>query len=162
GTLQLNGVNTYTGATTINAGTVALGVNQALNAGTSVTINNGTLNNSTLAMNTFNDTVAGVHLVDGSITKSGSMLTDPGTLTSTSTCDVQNGTVSANLAGSVGLTKTTAGTVTFTTSSANTWTGVTTINGGTLTLTGTLTGTGGAVNLNAAAVTLNGTGTISG
>ncbi len=154
-TFTLGNANTYTGATTINAGTLMLGVNQALYTATSVTIQNGTANGSTLAMNSHTDTVAGVHLIDGSIT-------GPGTLTDTTAFDVQKGTVSANFAGSVGLTKSTANTVTFTAASNNTYTGTTTISAGTLTLFGTLTGTGGAVNMTGANVTLNGTGTISG
>src|SRR5262249_45642949 len=103
-TFKLGNNNTYTGPTIINAGILCLGINQALATGTSVTIQNGTANNSTLAMNGFNNTVAGVHLIDG-------FITGPGTLTDTTTFDMQNGVVSAVLAGSVGLTKSTGGTV---------------------------------------------------
>ena len=63
----------------------------------------------------------------GSITGSGTS-----TLTSTATFDVRNGLVSAILGGSVGLTKTTANTVTL--SGVNTYTGATTISTGTLRL----------------------------
>jgi autotransporter-associated beta strand protein len=72
----------------------------------------------------FNQTLAGVQITSGNITGSG------GTLTSTSAFDLQNGTVSAILGGSVGLNKTTANTVTLT--GNNTYSGVTTISAGTL------------------------------
>jgi uncharacterized delta-60 repeat protein len=153
GNFTLTGTNTYTGATTINNGTLTIGVNNALSSGTQVSINNGTANGTTLAMNGFNDTVGGVHLVDGSIT-------GPGTLTSNSTFDVQKGIVSANLAGAVGLTKSTANTVTLTAASASTYSGATTISGGTLTVNGSLSTSTSAVTLSGAGVTLNGTGTI--
>ena len=41
--LTLSGVNTYTGTTAINAGTLALGANNVLAAGSSVVVNGGTL-----------------------------------------------------------------------------------------------------------------------
>jgi autotransporter-associated beta strand protein len=43
GTLILSGTNTYTGATTVNAGTLQLGANNVLASSTAVTINGGTL-----------------------------------------------------------------------------------------------------------------------
>jgi outer membrane autotransporter protein len=72
-----------------------------------------------------------------------------GTLGSSAAFDMQSGTVSAALAGTGGVSKTTAGTVTF--SGANTYTGNTSITNGTLALTGA--GTLGAI---ANAVTVNG------
>jgi uncharacterized protein with beta-barrel porin domain len=59
-----------------------------------------------------------------------------GTLTSAGTFDVQAGTVSAALAGTGGVTKTTAGTVIF--SGANSYTGATNINGGILEVDGSI------------------------
>ena len=73
---------------------------------------------------TFSDTVATVSLQSGSITGT------TGVLTSTANYDVRSGSASAILAGSVGLNKTTAGTVTL--SGANTYSGVTSITAGTL------------------------------
>ncbi len=70
------------------------------------------------------DTVGGVSLQNGSITGT------TGTLTSTSAFDLQNGSVSAKLGGTVALNKTTAATVTL--SGANTYTGATNVLAGTL------------------------------
>ncbi|CAD6873951.1 autotransporter-associated beta strand repeat-containing protein [Methylomonas fluvii] len=120
GTVTLSGANSYTGNTQVNAGTLALGASDVLANASSLVVNGGTF-----ALGPHNDTVAGVQLLSGSITGTG-------TLTSTSTFDVQAGTVSAALGGSVGLTKTTAGTVTL--SGSNTYTGNTQVSAGTLAL----------------------------
>jgi filamentous hemagglutinin family protein len=135
GTFTLSQSNTYTGATTVNAGTLALGASNVLANGSSLVVNGGTFNIANRS-----DTVAGVQLLSGAITGT------TGTLTSTSAYDVQAGTVSARLGGTAGLTKTTSGTVTL--SGANTYTGATNINAGTLAL--------GASNIiaNASAVTV--------
>ena len=85
-----------------------------------------TISGGTLDISTFSDTVGAVTLASGSITGT------TGTLTSTGSYDVQSGSVSAILAGSVALTKTTSGTVTLT--GVNAYTGTTTINAGTLAL----------------------------
>jgi fibronectin-binding autotransporter adhesin len=119
GTLTLSGVNTYTGLTDVQAGTLAYGTNNVTADTASLKVSGGTLD-----IVTFTDTVAGVQLTSGTITGS------TGVLTSTSAFDVQSGTVSAILGGSVGLNKTTGGTVTL--SKANTYTGLTNITAGTL------------------------------
>jgi len=131
GTLTLSGTNLYTGTTTVSAGTLAYGVSNALSTG-GVTVNGGTL-----ALGTFSDSVGAVSLVSGSITGS------TGVLTGTS-YDMQSGSVSAILGGTGALTKSTAGTVTL--SGTNTYTGVTTINAGTLSV-GTIGNGGAAGNL---------------
>ena len=119
GTWTLNGTGaTYTGTTNITAGTLTLGASNVIGSG-AVTVNGGTL-----AIGTNSDSVGAVTLTSGSITGSS------GALTSTADFTVTSGTVSAILAGSVGLNKTGAGTVTL--SGLNTYTGVTTISGGTL------------------------------
>jgi fibronectin-binding autotransporter adhesin len=72
----------------------------------------------------FSDTVAGVTLTSENITGT------TGVLTSNSDFDLQSGTVDAIIAGFVDVNKTTSGTVTL--SKANTYSGATTINSGTL------------------------------
>jgi autotransporter-associated beta strand protein len=159
GTLILSGANLYTGLTTVSAGTLQYGVNAALSSG-AVTVNGGTLD-----VATFNDAVGAVTLTNGSI------IGTTGVLTGTSYA-MQDGTVSAILAGAVALTKSTAGTVTL--SGANTYTGLTTVSAGVLniqnnTSTGTVAGgvtiTAGAalqmqggITVGNEAMSLNGTG----
>ncbi len=120
GTIRLSNTNTFTGATLISAGTLAYGASNALGTGT-VTVNGGILDMG--ASRT--DSVGAVTLVDGSILGTGTS-----TLTSISGFTVQNGTVSAILAGAVNLTKDTAGTVVL--AGANTFSGTTNVNAGTL------------------------------
>src|SRR5439155_14780876 len=93
GTLNLNVANSYTGLTTVSAGTVAEGVSDAIASG-GVTVNGAT---AVFAMGNNSDTVGIVTLTDGSIT-GGS-----GTLTGTS-YGVANGSISAKLGGSGPLT----------------------------------------------------------
>lgn len=148
----LNGVNTYTGGTRIDQGTLTLGnaTNTLANTG-AVNVNGGTL-----ALGNNNDTVGAVTLTSGSITGTGNATN--GILTgSGSDYDVRSGSVSAALAGSIGLTKTTAGTVTL--SGNNTYTGTTTISDGVLSV-GTSANLGGAASaLNLDGGTLQVTGT---
>jgi len=120
GTLLLAGSNNYTGDTTVNSGILQIGSNNRISDSSILRVNGGTFN-----MVTFNDTVAGV-ILSANGTISG---TNP-ILTSTSGFILENGTAAAILAGTVGVNKTTSGTVTL--SAANTYTGATTINAGTL------------------------------
>jgi autotransporter-associated beta strand protein len=143
GNLTLNGVNTFTGLTTVNAGTLTLG--QATNtfaATAPITVNGGTL-----ALGANSDTLGAVTLQAGSITGS------TGVLTPTS-IDVQSGTISAIIGGTGVLTKSTTGTVTLT--GANTYTGTTTIQTGTLAL-----GNGGTTGSIAAGSAIVNNGTLS-
>jgi autotransporter-associated beta strand protein len=138
GTLTLNASNPYTGGTTINAGTLVLGhATDTLANAAAVTVNGGTL-----SLGSNNDTIGALTLAGGSITGSTGILT-------ASSYALQNGTVSAILAGSASMNKTTSGTLTL--SGVNTYTGGTTVNAGTLVLghaTDTLA--------NAGVVTVNG------
>jgi autotransporter-associated beta strand protein len=139
GNQTLNDTNSYTGGTRIDGGTLTLGhaTNTLADTG-AVNVNGGTL-----ALGTRTDTVGAVTLTSGNITGSGT-----GALTGTgSAYDVRSGSVSAILGGSVGLTKSTAGTVTLT--GTNTYSGATQINAGTLAVNG-----GGSINNSA--VTVNG------
>jgi len=99
-TLDLTGLNTYGGATTISAGTLQVG-------------GSGDLGNS-----------AGVGSYAGAIT-------DNGTLKYSSSA---NQTLSGIISGTGGLTKDTSSTSTLTLSNANTYTGATAINAGTLSI----------------------------
>ncbi|MHB1183770.1 MAG: YDG domain-containing protein [Desulfobulbia bacterium] len=158
GIFTLSGLNTYTGLTTVNAGTLAYGITNALDLG-AVTVDGGTLD-----IGTFSDTVGAVTLASGSITGTTGVLTG-------ASYGVQSGTISAILAGTGALTKTTGGVVTL--SGANTYTGATTVNAGTLVAAnaaalgataGSTTVANGAtleiadVAMGDEAVTLNGTG----
>lgn len=123
GIVKLGAANTYTGLTTISAGTLAYGVSNALATG-AVTIDGATAVLNLGANQT--DSVGQVILANGgSITGSGTSA-----LTSTATFDLRSGSVSIPLSGTVGLTKSTTGTVTL--SGVNTYTLGTSITAGTL------------------------------
>ncbi len=126
GTWTLSGANTYTGLTTISAGTLAYGATNVIATG-GVSVNGAT---AVLALGSnHRDTVGTVTVAGGgSITGTGTSA-----LKSTGTFEMQSGSVSAILDGAgIALNKTTAGTVTL--SGANTYTGGTSINAGTLTI----------------------------
>ncbi len=133
GTFTLSGANTYTGATTINAGTLTLGAANRIADTSAMTVAGG----ATFNLNNFAETI-------GSLAGAGNVTLGTGTLTTggnnTST------TYSGVMSGTGGLTK--AGTGLFTLSGANTYTGATTINAGTLQLSG------GSAIANTSAVTL--------
>ena len=169
--LTLNGAssNTYAGATTVNGGTLTLAktgsaiavagnltINSSASAGTAllggndqiattstITVNTG----GTLDLATFNQSLTGVVLTGGSITSTTGVLTGL-----TNNFDLQSGSVSAGLAGTVGLNKTTGSTVTLT--GTNTFSGATTVSAGTLTA-----GAAGALQ-STASITVNGGGTL--
>ena len=136
GTLILSGANNYTGGTVINAGTLQYGALGAITSGP-VTVAGGILD--ILATSA---TVGTVTLASGSIIGTG-------TLTGSSYHLTDSGTISAKLGGSlVGLTKTGAGTAVL--SGVSTYTGVTTINEGVLSVT-TIGNSGVTSNLGQAA-----------
>lgn len=137
GTLQLNGTNTYTGATNVTSGTITLGPSSSL-ASTALTVSNGA---------TFNSNATATLPTTLTVTANGAVNFNSSARTIGSLDGASTGIVtlnSTNLAASSGsyagiiqngasagrLTK--AGTGTLTLTGANTFTGQTTINGGTL------------------------------
>jgi autotransporter-associated beta strand protein len=123
--LILNNNNTYTGVTTINAGTVQTGVANALSsASTLVVQGTGTLD---LAGN--NQTVAG--LSDGGIS-TGTITTSTGSATLTVNAST-NTTYSGSITGALGITK--IGNSTLTLAGTNSYTGQTNVAAGTLAVT---------------------------
>ncbi|MEY3898188.1 MAG: hypothetical protein RLZZ214_3709, partial [Verrucomicrobiota bacterium] len=124
GNLNLTGTLGHSGGTFVNAGTLTLvagSTDPLLNTG-AITVAGGTLNFGAST----NQTTSGVVILatgtlsNGTLTKSGANF------------DVRNGTINTKLAGSVGLDKTTSGTLTFTNTVSNTFTGDTTITEGTV------------------------------
>ena len=114
GTLTLTGANTYSGATTINAGILQAGAANAFSASSAVTVNGGTLD-----FNNFNNTIAGLNGAGGVTLGSGTLTVSGG------------GTYNGAISGTGGLTLT-GGTLTLT--GTSTYSGATTITGGTLDL----------------------------
>ena len=123
GTLTLSAANTYTGSTTVNAGSVVLGATNAISSGSAVSVALG----ATLDLNGYSDTI-------GSLAGAGNVTSSAaGTLTLT--CGGNNssttfsGVLSDGLA-TVSLTKTGTGTLIL--SGVNTYAGATTISAGTI------------------------------
>ncbi|WP_050030969.1 autotransporter-associated beta strand repeat-containing protein [Verrucomicrobium sp. BvORR034] len=143
GTLTLGSAtaNGYTGATNILGGTILYANNNALGAGAVTVSGVSTVWN----MNGFSDSVGAVTLSDGAqITGEGSTLTATGTYT------VQNGVISVNLAGAVGLNKNGDGLVIL--SGNNTFTGAVTVGGSAASIlritSSTALGTGSTTTIN--------------
>ncbi|MEI6674288.1 MAG: autotransporter-associated beta strand repeat-containing protein, partial [Verrucomicrobiota bacterium] len=124
GTLALYGTNTYSGATTLNAGTLSVGADANLGAANPLVFNGGTLQITGTALTSYAAGKIGTHPVT---------LT-PGQSLSLDINEVSNVfTISQILnQGAGGLTKLGEGTVRL--AAANTYTGLTTVNGGTLQL----------------------------
>jgi fibronectin-binding autotransporter adhesin len=123
GTLILNAANTYSGNTTINAGALRLAVaNDRLPTGTAVTLAN--VSGAVLDLNGFSQTIGS--LAGGGAT-GGNVTLGSGTLTVGNATSTGFGGV---ISGTGGLTKLGAGTLSL--NGANTYTGVTSVNVGTL------------------------------
>ena len=149
GLTVLNGTNTYTGATTVNVGTLQAGSTSALGSNSAVTLVNAS--GVVLDINGFNNTVGSLNgggTIGGNVTLGSATLTTGG--------GNGSGSYAGVISGTGGLTKT--GTATQTLTGANTYTGTTTISGGTLQL-----GSGGSTGSlsTSGAFTNNGTLTIN-
>jgi len=162
GMLVLSNINTYNGTTTLSAGTLAAGNNNALGTGT-LTLNGGTLRADGAAVSLANVvTIAANSTIGGSLNVT---FTGATTLTGTETLTVSN-TGTTTFAGAIGqsssgfgLTKAGAGLLIL--SNSNTYSGITTLSSGTLAAgnnsalgTGTLTLNGGTLRADGAAVSL--------
>jgi fibronectin-binding autotransporter adhesin len=140
GTLTLLGANTYTGATTVKSGTLVLGHGATLSASTTLTLGDSTANTSGVFQ--LGDSTAAVNTTVASLTAAGTGTANAviGGNGSTSTLTVSNiGTDTyAGILGGTGtqndlaLTKIAGGTLTL--GGINTYTGGTNINGGALSL----------------------------
>ncbi len=128
GTLTLTGGNTYTGKTTINGGILGAGVANALGTSTAVTLANTA--GAGLDLNNFDQTIGSLA---GGGTTGGNVTLGTGTLT---TGDASSTIYAGTISGTGSLVK--IGTGTFTLSGANTYTGTTTIDAGSLSVTGSL------------------------
>lgn len=185
GTLVFSADNTYSGETTISAGTLQLG-----NGGTTGNIGSATLSNdASLAINRSNDLTlaaaisgsgsvsqvgAGITTLSGANTYSGGTTIGAGTLRGSTVSfgsgailddsalvleqDV-DGTLSNLISGTGSVTKQGAGALAF--SAANSYLGATTVSAGTLLINGNQSAASGTTTVQAGA-TLGGVGTIGG
>lgn len=145
GTLTLTGANSYSGGTTVTSGTLALSGSGALGSG-SLALDGGTL-----------DLGGNTHSV-GAVTFAGGTLSN-GTLSGTS-YTANSGTLNGTLTGTAGLTKATAGTLVV--SAAQSYTGATAIDEGTLKLSSTGSLASGSAVTIASGASLAGTGSALG
>ena len=221
GTLTLNALNSYTGGTTVNAGTLslnaggtigavrgvvtvnpgaaltlaatdALGYTSTALAVTTINVNGGTVNNTTagnegfltsfnLTGGTVSSTGGGVYQIAAGDPSAPGVTTNASATTSvfSGSLNVRSGNLTYNVAqgttatgtdllvsgavtgagGVYGIIKTGSGTMML--SMANTYTGATTVNGGSLFVTGS-TAAASAVTVNNSGTLLGGTGTIGG
>ena len=129
GTVTLSGVNTYTGTTSIAAGTLRMGVAGALVQGSAVAVNLGAM----FDLNGFNQNIGS--LSNGA---NGGGIVSLGAATLTTGNNDVSTTFSGTITGTGGLTK--VGTGTFSLNGENTYTGTTAVNEGELLLNGSLSG----------------------
>ncbi|MBI5132273.1 MAG: autotransporter domain-containing protein [Rhodopseudomonas palustris] len=142
GTLLLSGLNTYTGATNVAAGTLRQGASGAFAAASAYMIAAG----ATLDLASFAASI-------GSLAGAGSVLLGSATLTTGA--DNSSTLFSGSISGSGGLAKTGSGRLNLT--GISSYGGATTLNSGTLSVNGSIANS--AVTVNAGA-TLGGNGTV--
>ena len=167
GSLTLSGNSGYSGNTTVSAGTLVAGHNNALGttAG-STTVSSG----ATLAIADGISLAEGLTIAGAGVSNAGALQVTAGSATLSGTVAMGANTIvgvsgtgltlSGTVSGGFDLTKSGSGSLTL--SGTNSYTGTTTVGGGTLVVTGTLNGSGaGAVTVGNGA-TLAGTGTVNG
>jgi len=140
GTLILSGANTYAGTTAVTGGTggstLKNGIDNALPTNTELSINAGTVagGTATYDLNGFNQTVRGISFSNtagttGTITNSAAGAAKTLTVNNSA---AKNYTYQSVIAGNLNLVKSNTGTLTLT--GANTYTGDTKVQGGTLSI----------------------------
>jgi len=146
GILKLSAASSYTGRTSVLAGTLALGNSNVMPGTSHVVIQGGTL-----AIAAYSNTVGTVSLQGGTISGTTGVLTG-------SSYQLSGGTISAILGGAAALTKSTSDTVIL--SGANTYTAGTNINGGILSVgsDGNLGFAAGGLTFNGGTLQITGTG----
>jgi autotransporter-associated beta strand protein len=165
GTWTISSTGNTWGATNIVSGTLMLGINSALPSATVVTMGQGGNYTATLDLNGKNQTIAGLTETSGNTGGANALtVTNTGaaaTLTINNSSNYQYDSLITNGTNALNIVKTGSGTLTL--SNDNTYTGTTTINGGTLNITntsGSATGTG-AITVGSGG-TLGGTGEATG
>ena len=152
GILELGGAYSHSGGTILNSGTIRFGNSSAFGTGT-LTLNSGTLSSTTTTARSFANAITiGGNVQIGNATQTGA-ITASGNITlgdavRTLTIAGNGATLSGVISGTGGLAK--SGTARLTLSGANTYSGATILNSGSLTL--------GASNVigDSSAVTVNG------
>lgn len=168
GTITLNAKNTYAGPTSFNnapAGTVKLGLSDALPTGTDVTMAFSGTNGGSFDLNGFNQTIGSLTTGAGTgngVIMNGAASTSTLTINGSATPAACSNALADSGTGKVALVR--AGTGSTTLSATNTYSGGTTINSGTLMAntptTGSATGSG-KIDVNSGGI-LGGTGRAGG
>jgi trimeric autotransporter adhesin len=135
GNTTISGASTYTGGTTLTQGNLLLGHDTALGTG-SLALNGGKISSNAGARGPANNTTIGGNVTLGDTVNTGK-LTFAGTIGlggDTRTLTTESDVVFSNIVSNGGITTTGTGQLTLTGGSANTYSGTTTVNDGTLVL----------------------------
>ena len=135
GNTTISGGSTYTGGTTLTQGNLLLGNNASLGTG-AVALNGGKISSDAGARDPANNTTIGGNVTLGDAVNTG-RLTFAGTIGlggAIRTLTTESDVVFSSIVSNGGITKTGTGQLTLTGGSANTYSGTTTVNDGTLVL----------------------------